>query len=125
MTKKYLEKSIARYIRVTKHFLHCPKNYRDHFIQDMEHDIAQFLLENHDTKYSDIIRYFGTPSELAQIYLDNVPTEELALYKTNRKLFYTLSVVILITMPVPVTIYLYLSLQKIQKEILSNIVEKN
>ena len=54
---------------------------------------------------------FGTPSELAQVYLDNVPTEELALYKTNRKLFYTLSVVILITMPVSVIIYLYLSLQ--------------
>lgn len=62
MTKKHLEKSIKRYIMVTKHFLHCPKNCRDHFI--------------------------------------------LAHYKTKRKIFCILTVVILITIPVSVIIYL-------------------
>ena len=115
MVKKQLEKSITKYIRITKHFLHCPRNCRNQFIQDMEHDIAQFLLENQDAKYSDVIHYFGTPAELSQIYLDNVPTEELALYKTKRNLFHSRSVIILFIVSTAIMIYLFLSLQKVRK----------
>ncbi len=80
-----LEKPLKSYIQAVKRLLTCPKSYRSGFLADMEHDIRQFLLENGSVSYPDLICNFGTPQELAKLYLENVPPEELATYASQRK----------------------------------------
>ncbi len=80
-----LEKPFRNYIRAVKRLLACPKSYRCSFLADMEHDIRQFLLENGSVSYPDLVCNFGTPQELAKLYLENVPPEELAAYASKKK----------------------------------------
>ena len=89
-------------IRATKRFLDCPKNYRDMFIQEMEHDLTQFIQENDSVEMADIINYFGTPQELARTYLDCVPEKDMTTYKFKRKRYYILlgsilSIIVIVT----------------------------
>lgn len=88
---KHLDKIIRKYTRATRRLLICPKSYRCRLISDMEKDIEQFITENNPDGESDIIRYFGTPAELAQTYLDSIPQDELADYKSRRKLYTIIS----------------------------------
>ena len=81
-------KPVRRYIKNARRLLACPRNYRSNFTANMEKDIRQFLLENNSAGYDEISGYFGTPAELAQLYLDSVPTEEITAY-TTRKNFFT------------------------------------
>ena len=83
----HFTKPITRYIRDTKRFLICPRNYRRDFIADMEKDIQQFLLENSSAEYNDMVDYFGTPVELAQLYLENISPEERTIYNIHKKRF--------------------------------------
>ncbi|MCI9175374.1 MAG: hypothetical protein HFH49_10605 [Lachnospiraceae bacterium] len=79
-------KPVRRYIRTARRLLACPRNYRSNFTADMEKDIRQFLLENNSAGYEEITGYFGTPAELARLYLDNVPAEELTAYNARKKI---------------------------------------
>ncbi|EOS26472.1 hypothetical protein C806_01208 [Lachnospiraceae bacterium 3-1] len=83
----HFTKPIISYIRDTKRFLICPRNYRRDFMADMEKDIQQFLLENSSAEYNDMVDYFGTPAELAQLYLENISPEERTTYTARKKLF--------------------------------------
>lgn len=69
-----------------KQLLNCPRDYRRQFIADLQESLAKFISENESVNDSDIISYFGTPEELAQTYLDDIPQEELSAYKHKRKL---------------------------------------
>ncbi len=102
MTNILLEKEIKKYTRATKRFLDCPKNYRDKFIKEMEHDLAQFIQENDSVEIVDIINYFGTPEELARTYLECVSNKDIKTYKFKRKRYYTLlgsilSIIVIVT----------------------------
>lgn len=91
----HLDKDIRKYKRTTKRFLVCPRDYRQQFLNDMERDLCQFMEENPSAGYSDIVAYFGTPEELAQTYLDNIPQEELSDFKSKRKfIIYITSIII-------------------------------
>ncbi len=81
-----LSKPVRRYIRTARRLLACPRNYRSNFTADMEKDIRQFLLENNSAGYEEIIGYFGTPAELARLYLDSVPAKELTAYNARKKI---------------------------------------
>ncbi len=104
---KRLDKIIRKYTRTTRRLLICPKPYRCRLISDMEKDIEQFITENNPARESDIIRYFGTPAELAQTYLDSIPQDELADYKNKRKLYIFIICIILTTLLISITVYLF------------------
>ncbi len=108
----HFTRPIISYIRDTKRFLICPRNYRRNFMADMEKDIQQFLLENSSAEYNDIVDYFGTPAELAQLYLDNVPSEELVVYTAKRKHFTRFASAVLILIFGTAILFLYLRLQE-------------
>ena len=103
----HLDKDIRKYKRTTKRLLVCPRDYRQQFLNDMERDLCQFMEENPSAGYSDIVAYFGTPEELAQTYLDNIPQEELIKYKYKKKYQIALSLTILITVCFIISIFLY------------------
>ena len=104
---KRLDKIIRKYTRTTRRLLICPKPYRCRLISDMEKDIEQFITENNPARESDIIRYFGTPAELAQTYLDSIPQDELADYKNKRKLYIFIICIILTSLLISITVYLF------------------
>ena len=60
----------------------------------MKEDLEKFILENDNAKYEDIIQFFGTPSELAQFYLNELPSEELSGYRVKRTCGVAVSAVI-------------------------------
>ena len=95
MTNILLEKEMKKYIRATKRFLDCPKNYRDMFIQEMEHDLTQFIQENDSVEMADIINYFGTPQELARTYLDCVPEKDMRDYALKKKFYSNITKIII------------------------------
>lgn len=80
-------KPVRRYIRAAKRLLACPHNYRSNFTTDMKKDIQQYLLENTSAGYEEITSHFGTPAELARLYLDSVPPEEINAYTARKKFF--------------------------------------
>ena len=112
---KHLDKIIRKYTRATRRLLICPKSYRCRLISDMEKDIEQFITENNPDGESDIIRYFGTPAELAQTYLDSIPQDELADYKSRRKSRITIISTVLITLFVCCIFFLFIELWKSSK----------
>ena len=91
-----LEKPLKSYIQAVKRLLTCPKSYRSGFLADMEHDIRQFLLENDSVSYPDVVSNFGTPQELAKLYLENVPPEELASYSAKKKRRFGIAFILLV-----------------------------
>ena len=105
--RNHLDKDIMKYKRTTKRLLVCPKDYRQQFLNDMERDLRQFMEENPSAGYSDIVAYFGTPEELAQTYLDNIPQEELIKYRYKKKYQIALSLTILITICFIISVSLY------------------
>lgn len=105
--RNHLDKDIRKYKRTTKRLLVCPKDYRQQFLNDMERDLRQFMEENPSAGYSDIVAYFGTPEELAQTYLDNIPQEELIKYRYKRRYQITLSLAIVIALSIIVSLYLF------------------
>lgn len=111
----HLDKAIKKYMRATRRLLICPKNYRGQFLKDMERDMAQFIQENEPEGYSDIIRYFGTPAELAQTYLDNVSQDELAEYKIKRRTYIAKVGVTLVILSISIFLVLFISLWKSYK----------
>lgn len=90
--KSRLDKKIKKYVKTTKRLLTCCKENRSHFLMDMEGDIEKFIQENDSIAYSDVINNFGSPDELAQTYLENIPQKEIVAYK-KRKNFYIRTVV--------------------------------
>ncbi len=94
MRNNNLDKVLRKYMRATKHYLICPKEYRNQFLMQMKEDLEKFILENDNAKYEDIIQFFGTPSELAQFYLNELPSEELSGYRVKRTCGVAVSAVI-------------------------------
>lgn len=113
--KEHLDKTTRKYMRATRRLLICPKEYRNQFINDMERDMEQFIQENKPDAYPDIVSYFGTPAELAQTYLSNVPQNELANYKIKRKFQITVTSTVLIALLVSVMVFLFILFQESRK----------
>lgn len=105
-------KPVRRYIRTARRLLACPRNYRSNFTADMEKDIRQFLLENNSAGYEEIIGYFGTPAELARLYLDSVPAEELTAYTSRKKILARFGWGILILLLIVTIFILYAKLRE-------------
>lgn len=103
--KNHYDKDIRKYMQATKRLLICPKEYRKQFIEDMERDLNQLIQENTSADISDIIDYFGTPAELAQTYLDNIPKEELADYKIKRKFYFSITGIILLALFIGIIVF--------------------
>lgn len=110
-----LEKPLKSYIQAVKRLLTCPKSYRSGFLADMEHDIRQFLLENDSVSYPDVVSNFGTPQELAKLYLENVPPEELASYSAKKKRRFRIISAFLILLVSISILSLYTSLHEAKK----------
>ncbi len=103
----HLDKAIKKYMRAARRLLICPKGYRSRFARDMKKDLEQFIQENGSVGYPDILRYFGTPDELAQTYLDNVPQDELAEYRIKRRFHITVLSIVLAALFIAITVFLY------------------
>lgn len=90
------DKVIRKYTKQVTQLLNCPRDYREKFIADLQESLSKLISENDSVNESDIVGYFGTPAELAQTYLDDVPLEELSAYRRKRRLRIIITFLILI-----------------------------
>lgn len=93
-------------MRATKHYLICPKEYQNQFSIQMKEDLEKFILENDNVEYEDIVQFFGTPLELANFYLSQIPADELNRYKTKLKYSFIICAIILAMILVSIIILL-------------------
>lgn len=90
------DKVIRKYTKQVTQLLNCPRDYREKFIADLQESLSKLISENESINESDIVGYFGTPAELAQTYLDDVPLEELSAYRRKKRLRIIITFLILI-----------------------------
>lgn len=110
MRNNNLDKILRKYMRATKHYLICPKEYQNQFSIQMKEDLEKFILENDNVEYEDIVQFFGTPLELANFYLSQIPADELNRYKVKKTYGIAVSAVISIMILFSIIVFLSLKL---------------
>ncbi len=90
-----------------------PKDYpcRERILNQIQKSITNFLEEQPEASFSDILEKFGNPIDIASSFIDDMPGEEIAeiLKKEKHKKFIILTICITICIfAASISCYLYL-----------------
>lgn len=88
-----------RYLRAIKGWLPCAGKMKRQMLGEIEANIDDFVGENPEVSYEDIVSRFGTPQQIASTYVDEAETGELLrMLRVRRKILTIIaSVAVLIT----------------------------
>ncbi len=81
-----LEHELNRYYKEMKKHLTCSKKSREHFITEAHRLVDDFLENQPDATYEDILKNIGTPKELSETFLNTLPDKaEIERYHLTRR----------------------------------------
>lgn len=83
-----MEDDLKRYYREIKKNLTCSKKSQKSFLAEAHRLVADFLENQPDGTYADVVKNIGEPNELADAFLKTLPdeTEIQKYYKKRRRL---------------------------------------
>ena len=73
---------MRKYLKNCKRLFPIYGSYERQFLKKLKNQIVNYMEENKEASYQDIVEQFGTPTEVVISYYDNVD-EEALLRKTN------------------------------------------
>ena len=74
---KTLNRYSRRYLREVRRRLPCSGKLKHRVIQELETSLVTFQAENPNSDYNALIARFGTPSQIAATYIEDMNTTEL------------------------------------------------
>lgn len=74
---KTLNRYSMRYLREVRRRLPCSGKLNHRVIQELETSLVTFQAENPNSDYNTLIARFGTPSQIAATYIEDMNTTEL------------------------------------------------
>lgn len=82
-----LESDLERYYKEIRKHLFCPKKQQNNFLVEVRRLVADFLENQPNAVFEDIVRNVGEPEELAETFLNTLPdkTEVERFRKARRK----------------------------------------
>ena len=80
-----LEQELNTYYRSLRKHLHCPKEEKEQFLQDVKLSVDVLRSQNSDLVFADVLQYLGDSRELAQTFLEKLDSSVVAAYKKRRK----------------------------------------
>lgn len=72
-----LKKEISKYLKNIKHLLPGDKESKTEFIDGLTEQIEDFVAENEDATFHDILLTFGEPKEIADEYSAGMEAQEI------------------------------------------------
>ena len=70
-------RTARRYLREAKSWLPCSGKQKRDILARIENVVNDYVDQNPDADYSEIMNRFGTPRQIAAAYVDDMDTEEL------------------------------------------------
>lgn len=77
-------KELTQYYKSIQRLLPCTGVQKKRFMHDMIHSVNAYLLENPNVSFDAVASHFGTPQEIADTYIEEIPPLELR-QKLKRK----------------------------------------
>lgn len=90
---KSLKSDINEYLHQIKKLLICPQTKKKNYLNELEMNIDEYLIENPESDINDIQEHFGTPADISDGFLSALNESELN-NKIKKTKFIRLSVVI-------------------------------
>ena len=89
---------IARYVRLVRKHLPCPRGLKKKLIQDVKMNVRQYLQDFPDCGFAEIERHFGKPQTIAASYFGDMDMQELvrAVYRRNRRMNIVFTIALLV-----------------------------
>jgi hypothetical protein len=78
-------KALRRYLRQVKRALPCSNTLKKQVLTALCNDVSLYLEEHPDTNEDTLTKVFGVPAQIAQTYIDELPTTELMEKLHDRK----------------------------------------
>ena len=72
-----LKKEISKYLKNIKHLLPGSKDSKTEFLDGLHEQIEDFVAENEDATFHDILLTFGEPKEIADEYSAGIDAQEI------------------------------------------------
>lgn len=72
-----LKKEISKYLKNIKHLLPGGKDSKTEFLDGLHEQIEDFVAENEDATFHDILLTFGEPKEIADEYSAGIDAQEI------------------------------------------------
>lgn len=70
-------KQMQKYLRQVKRALPCSVTLKKQILEGLRNDVSIYMEEHPDTDGETLCKVFGTPAQIAQTYIDELPTTEL------------------------------------------------
>lgn len=77
-------KQMQKYLRQVKHALPCSGSLKKQILLGLGNDISLYLEEHPEADAESLAEVFGTPAQIAQTYIDELPATEL-MEKLHRR----------------------------------------
>lgn len=82
-----LEKELNRYYKEINRHLTCPKKEQEEFLTEVHHLVDDFLGNQPEASYTDLVEAIGEPGELAATMLKTLPDQTVVqTYRRKRKM---------------------------------------
>lgn len=92
--------SCKRYRRALKKHLFCGGRERKHLVAQFDEILSQVLGDTPDPDYKTLCASMGTPVELAEELMREVPSEAISQWKRQRRLVLVLACLVCVTLVV-------------------------
>ena len=70
-------KELKTYFGEIKKSLPCGNKEKKKILRDIQLSVENFLAENTDATFEAVVNHFGTPTQIADTYTEEMPTQEL------------------------------------------------
>jgi len=70
-------KELKTYFGEIKKSLPCGNKEKKKILRDLQLSVENFLAENPGANFEAVVNHFGTPSQIADTYTEEMPTQEL------------------------------------------------
>ena len=70
-------KELKTYFGEIKKSLPCGNKGKKKILRDIQLSVENFLAENPDATFEAVVNHFGTPTQIADTYTEEMPTQEL------------------------------------------------
>lgn len=98
-----LKKEISKYLKNIKHLLPGSKDSKTEFLDGLHEQIEDFVAENEDATFHDILLTFGEPKEIADEYSAGIDAQEIKKSTSIKKAIIISLVVAIVIWGVAIT----------------------
>ena len=86
VTSAELKKDVKKYLSDVKKCLYCDRKTKSRFLKDLGENIDDYLSDDPDADFKNVIDHFGTPKSIAEEFAAQTDTDSLKKAKRNKNL---------------------------------------